>query len=476
MTGDLSARLDAALRRQEQHEDGTLPDAATLADLHARVARARRARSASYVAVAAVAAGVLGVGGWFGLHRAPAPQPAETPTPTVSPTPSPTATPSPSAAAEPTTTPPAPLVPVSLPGLPPMFEAPEGILDRTGPGWFVVAYDAPPTSAGEARTTLALNAPTGETYHLVDVTGAVAPLRWTQAGTLRAYDTAYPSSELTLDLRTGASTSDERIPRSAGFVGVAGDDEVWTSEDGRRSTIHVVPPAGPVHDLPYDGGWPLLSPDGRTVLGQGGFSSSLQVVDLATGTATRLALPEGQMCAAAGWLDTVQLLATCADLVPSGQPGGPEMQPLDQHDGQLVRLDATGGAPQVIRPLTAADVVPWMGRRLTDGRLVTTNASLLSSSGDCFNACFGGAFLWSEDGTSVAPLPSTIDPVDAVCEITAGGDRVLLRTSDTCFEGAGRYQWWSVDPTTGDSRRIAKAADDSESVAGVFGVVERATP
>lgn len=475
MSGDLSARLDAALRRQEQHEEGTRPDAATLADLHARVARARRGRAVSYAAVAAAAAGVLGVAGWFGLHRAPAPQPAHTPTPTSTATPSPT--PSPSGDAAPTADPPAPLVPVSLPGLPPMYEAPEGILDRTGPGWFVVAYAAPSAADGDDATTLALSAPTGELYHLVDVDAGLHLSRWSDAGVLRAVRRGDdgPSRVVTVDLLTGRVAADDRVPPEASWVGASGDDEVWMTTSDESTTLHVVPPTGRAREVAVgssgQGAW--LSPDGRRSVAAPGFGPAVRVVDLATGAGVDLDVPAGQTCSVAGWLDADGLLATCADPVPPSGEGERDVQYLDHRRGQVVRLDAAGGAPQPLQQLTGDGVAPWIGHPLATGGLVATSLPLLSGSGACFDVCYDGAYVW--EGASVSPLAADVGADQEICSVEPGGDGVMLRTNGLCYEAAGGFTWWTVDPATGATRLVARAVEGAPDP-GVRGLVERAAP
>lgn len=473
---DLTTRLARALQAQEDHEAATVADADVLAALHTRVARGRRLRTLSTGAVAALAVGVLGVAGWFGLRDAPAPLPAVTPTPTPgatpsvapSPTPSPTPTPTP----DPTTAAPPPPVPVSLPGLPPMFAPPEGVLERTGPGWFVVGYAAPPTATTSRPTALVLSAPTGELYHLADVDRPVTPVRWSAPGTVRVVVEDQARRAATVDLRTGAVTVDDRLPGRVSWVGAASDAEVWTSADAGGASVHVVPPAGPVRSIPVADPVQALSPDGRRVVGTAG-PGPVVVTDLTSTAPSSPVVPDGQQCHVAGWVDASGLLATCAD------PPGPDRSyedggyALDVRRGQVVRLDADGGAPQVLRVLGPDDVVPVDGAALGGGTLVVLDSPHLSGDGIgvCYDVCFGGtAYLWS--GTSAAPVTTSTPLPDDVCDVRAGGAGVLLRTSTQCLDDQEAWQWWTVDPATGTTRAVAPVVDGHASP-GAWGVAER---
>lgn len=470
MTDDLTARLERALHVQEQQEAGLHPDAAAVADLHARVARGRRGRATSYAAVAAAVAGVIGVAGWFGLPDRTAPQPAETETPSPTAPASPTPEPSPTPDAQ-VTTAPAP-EPVSLPGLPPMLRAPEGILDGTGKGWFVVSYasglyEVPPGD-GERRT-LALSAPTGELFHLTDVTThGVTPVRWSDTGTVRAaaWD-AQGRWAASVDLRTGEVTVDPRLPAGSTWVGMAGDDELWVvfRPPGVGNDLHVVPPDGEVRVLPVGLTRRLvLGPDGRTLAGATA-DGTLETVDVVTGDGTPLAQPPGQDCTLVGWLDRTGVMAVCVDSAP---PNGAGYWYWDQHGGQVVRLDVTGGAPQRLAPTDTDGVVPWIGAYVRDGVVLTTAAPLLSGSGDCYDFCYGDAYLWSDGQAD----PLTLDEEDRVCGARTSGGGLLLRTGDLCYEEATGAQWWLVDETTRAARLVAPAVE-SDLGLGAQEVVER---
>lgn len=470
MTDDLTARLERTLVAQERHEADAHPSPELLTDLHARIGRGRRRRSASHAAVAAAVAGLVGVAGWFGLQHRTTPEPAHTPAPTVTHAPTPAPSPTPSAQA---TAP--PIEPVSLPGLPPMYRAPEGVLEQAGPGWFVAAYASglyePPSGDGERRS-LVLSAPTGELYHLVDVTTHEArPVHWPRPDTVRAlvWDAQGVASVGSVDLRTGDVTVDDRLPTGLKWVGTSGVDELWlgtTWDEGVDGTLYVIPPDGPVREVPVPLRDATPSPDGRTVVGAGPDQVPV-AVDVVTGRRTTLTLPEGQSCVVTAWLDRTGLLASCVDV-----PADPSAVPwyYDEHGGQVVRLDAAGGTPRTLGGIGATGVVPWQGEHVRDGVVVATRAPLLSSSGDCYDFCYGGAYLWTGGSATVVPGPP--DLVDDVCEVAAGGDGVLLRTGDLCYEETTGNQWWSVDEATGVTRLVAPAVDSDLGI-GAFAVVER---
>ncbi|MCC2321291.1 hypothetical protein [Cellulomonas xiejunii] len=265
MTDDLTVRLERALSTQEQHEGDLQPDAAALAGIRAAVARGRRGRTTQHAAVAAAVAAVVGVAGWFGLQERTAPLPAHTPTP--SPTVTPASTPDAQASA------PA-LEPVSLPGMPPMYRAPEGILEQAGPGWYLVRYGSnlyEPLPGDGERQSIVVAAPTGELYHLVDLAPPfVSLVRWSAPGAARVVTSAdgRPGSHAaTVDLLTGEVVIDDRVPVDTEWVGMAGTDEIWLSAaawDGSTGgTLHVVPPDGPRRDLATSLLSASVSPDGR---------------------------------------------------------------------------------------------------------------------------------------------------------------------------------------------------------------------
>lgn len=466
MTDDLTGRLERTLSTQEQHEGDLQPDAAALADVRAAVARGRRARTTQHAAVAAAVVAVVGVAGWLGLQGRTTPQPAVTPTPspTVSVTATPAPTPTPTPEAQASAPPPEP---VALPGLPPMYRAPDGLLDQVGPGWYLAQYGSslyePHPGDGE-RVSFVAVAPTGELYHLLDVASrSVAPVRWSAPGTARVV-TDNPqgagSRAATVDLRTGEVVVDERVPANAEWVGTAGADEVWltaaASDGSTQGTLHVVPPDGPVRDLATSLSFAAVSPDGRTVAGVGGYfaDAPAESVDLATGRRTTLLTPPGQTCDAVAWLDAGGVMATCADRQP---PDHMARWNLDEHGGQVVRLDAAGGPVQVLTTLRADGVALWRGEHVRDGVVVATAVPVLSSTpDDCYDFCYGGAYLWA--GGDVRPATSA-DLGDDVCEVRAGGAGLLLRTGSLCYEETGRNQWWLVDEATGAARLVAPAVD-----------------
>lgn len=464
MRDDLTARLERALRVQEEHEATAGADAAALGELAGRVARARRGRTARYAAVAAVTVAVVGAAGVLGLRDRAAPLPADTPTPTSTRTPAPSVT----AAPAPTLEPPAPLEPVSRPGMPPMYRAPEGLLAQTGPGWYLVTYSSglyEPVPGDGERAALAVAAPTGELYHLLDREERdLSVVRWERADVARVVVHS-PWRAASLDLRTGEVTIDERLPTGVTWVGVAGDDEVWQAQDG---SLLVLPPDGPARAIGttlLDG---QISPDGLRLVGLDDDHVPV-AVDLRTGEHTVLVRPEGQRCDVAGWFDGTGVLAACVDPQPQDQLHLTWFH--DEHGGQVVRLDAAGGPPVTLEVLDSTGVVPYRGTYVRDGVVAAIEAPLVSGSGDCYDVCYGGAHQWLEAGSRVAaPLPDTSD---TVCRVQAGSGGLLLWTGGQCYEETTGGQWWAVDEATGTVRLVAPAVESDLFIGAGARIVER---
>jgi len=464
---DLTARLERALRVQEEHEATAGADPAALSELAGRVARARRRRTARYAAVAAVTVAVVGAAGMLGLRDRPAPLPAHTPTSTPTSTPTPSAT----AAPEPSPEPSAPqLEPVSRPGMPPMYRAPEGLLEQTGPGWYLVTYASglyEPVPGDGERAAVVVAAPTGELYHLLDrETRGLTIVHWPRADVARVMVES-PLRAGSLDLRTGEVTVDERLPTGVMWVGTAGADEVWQAQD---RTLFVLPPDGPARaiDATFTDG--QVAPDGLTIVG-GDDDGTAVAVDLRTGERTVLVQPAGQRCDLVGWFDGTGVLAACVDPQPLDQ--GHQKWFHDEHGGKVVRLDAAGGPPATLEVLDSTGVVPYRGTYVRDGVVAGIEAPFVSGSGDCYDVCYGGAHQWFEDGSRVpAPLPDTSD---TVCRVQAGSGGLLLWTGGQCYEETTGGQWWAVDDATGTVRLVAPAVDSDLSIGAGRYIVERVT-
>ncbi|MBO0898395.1 hypothetical protein J1G43_00240 [Cellulomonas sp. zg-ZUI22] len=473
MHDDLTTRIEGALRVQTEHESRHGVSPADIAALTARVRGARRRRTAGHAALAAAVVVVVGAGAVFGLQDRPVPQPAHTPTPV----PTSEATPAPSATAVPTPVPepsaPA-LEPVNLPGLPAMYRAPEGLLEQTGPGWFLVRYASglyEPVPGDGERVSLAVSAPTGELYHLLDLAERRAiPVRWERPDVARV---AFGSGGAGwLDLRTGEVTSDDRLPAEVQWLGSTADGEVWARWWGAASPmLYVLPAQGPARELevPLISG--VLSPDGRTVVGDRG-DLSLAAVDLRTGDVTVLALPAGQQCTSTGWLDSTGVLASCVDPQPADSTS---MWYHDEHGGQVVRLDAAGGLPRTLQAIDSDGPVPWRGSHVRDGVVVHIGAPLVSGSGDCYDFCYGGAYQWI-DGRGSVEVPLSPEMVDTVCGVQPGRDGLLLWTGDVCYEETTGGQWWRVDDATGAVRLVAPAVESDLRLGAMPQLVERVVP
>lgn len=482
MSDDLNARLDAALRRQEQHEDGVRPDPAVLAELHARVVRARRGRTTSYAAVAAVAVGVLGVAGWFGLRHDTTPLPAHTPTPSPSatPTPAPTTASASPAATEPPPTPTS--TPVDVSGMPALLSLPDGVLDAVGPDWVLLVY-APLVHDAPERSVLALAAPTGELYLVREQTGGVSPISWDGGRTVRAI-TWQPLEEGgartvgDYDLLTGELVRDARIAVGDVLAGaLPGGGELWFRPDQGASAaasrlvgdLRAVPRTGEPRVLATGEDVAVLSvsPDGARAVPETGPGAARSVLDVATGASTALAIPAGRTCDPVAWLDATSILATCYD---DGDPMS--AQPLDELNARVVRFDARTGRSQTLRTVTAADLAPVGGSWLSDGTAVVSHDPRSRAVAGCGDVCRGGAYLWS--GDAMTPVPAVATLPDDVCSAHPGGDGVLVRTGMLhCYEEPGSSsRFWSVDLTTGSARPVGPTL----GTPGALGVADALSP
>ncbi|MDQ0425349.1 MULTISPECIES: hypothetical protein [Cellulomonas] len=475
MSGDLSARLDAALRRQEQHEEGTRPDAATLADLHARVARARRGRAVSYAAVAAAAAGLLGVAGWFGLHRAPAPQPAHTPTPTSTATPSPTPSPSGDAAPTAPAAPEVPLVEVERTGAPVLHALPPGVLEAATTGWTLAQY-GPVDQVGlrDVAGLLALLSPTGTAYLVADLdVPGLWVVGWEPGSTVATV--VIPTSDRLgyergrIDLLTGAVT---REPAGLGTLGDAdayvglrddGAELWWTTVADYRLELVAVTVGRPVGSLGVrvrsgEHRGATMSPDGRRLAlptfserydALGGYlGDSTLLVDLHTGATSDLLLDQDAgECAVVTWTDARTVLASCSRHADVADPDSDAADVLATWwaevtlDGDVRVLDAPGGAG------TAAT---------SGGRTVVV---LPAGEG-------GGVVVkpW-QPGTGPGPVAVSLDgPRVALAVHAAGAGRVAVQLG-IAPEDPAPVELWLLDATTGGTVLVGPAGDGPRALA-----------
>lgn len=375
MTDDLTARLGAALNALEAREEGTRPDPGDLTSLHRDVRRRRVVRTARHASVAAVAVLAVGVAGWWGVRPDPQPAtpPAPSPTVTAVPTPSPTSTatvspPAPTAAAP---TGPARedvdgLAVVTRSGMPDLYEAPPGLLDRTGEGWLLVTSRG--DGAGEAPSgSVAAVAPDGTGYLLADLAVPVELVAWsggpTAVVTLGPTDGTF-GVRATLDLRTGDVTADQPVvDRLQELVGTTADGaQVWTAVDADLGVLLEVVRDGQVQvlgDPVRSGGRGTVSPDGRrAALVEYATATRVFVSDLATGATAEVPSGlEGQLCQHLGWWDATTILQLCWEgldhWLGEGEPGAPTAT-------RLVLVDVTGAAqPSVLAVVGEGDPTPY---------------------------------------------------------------------------------------------------------------------
>lgn len=428
MTRDLGDLMWGAVSERSRSLDGLAPAGADLVRLHARVRRGRTVRHVRDAAVAVPVAAAVVAGGWLGIDRMtqPTPPPPATQGP-VDPTPD---------ATEDTTD---ELVlgdPITEPGLPPYYEMPDGLLDRTGPGW-VVTSDSPvrgdPDAGEVVREALGvamfLVAPDG-THFLVgkfDADANVFPVAWSPGSptvdvivdTLTAgYLEERPEQDLmtaTYDLRTRAFTERQ------------GGDALWppdTSMDVPRS------PSGRGVSVELDEGFTLWAEDG-------------------SGTALDYGVA-GKVCAPVGWLDDASFLALCVDEAVQTDGGIDVGATLREYAPVLVRVDLDGtrvGGVTELRTIGADDPMPSVG----DGVLVRDGVVAFPSHDGSPYGCFTGAYLWTGDGFQALQRP---EGGENVFVVRAAGGVAYVEASSGCLGEGGAATLTAHDLTTGTAQLL----------------------
>ncbi|WP_421735644.1 hypothetical protein [Cellulomonas sp.] len=410
MTADLGRLLEQAATDLGRSQEPA--DAGTMRRLAVRVRRRHVARHATQSAAVVAIIGVLGTAAWAGLLRHDVPHPAvpapttTAPAPTTT-APAPTSPPAPSPSATAATE---PAASVQVPGVPTLTPAPDGLLDRTGPGW-VLANFRPQTlqhayedGLVEANV-LVLISPTGERYRLVDLPldEDVLLATWTPGSATAVVTTGPggPAHRAVVDLRTGTVTVDDRgMPAGLGYLGRAGDgSELWTQTGsdgaGAATSLYAVGATGPgrlLSDDAPDASGALVDPTGEwlAVAYDTRFATStagVAVYDIARGAFVWRPVGAGT-CEPVAWLDGRHLLVRCTQ--SEGGSGA----------SVLYLLDARFGDVSVQQTLTEGDVVPVFGFGTWVGgeTVVFAGRRTLDPS-----ACGDGLYSWSDH--VAGPLP-----------------------------------------------------------------------
>lgn len=433
MTRDLGDLMWGAVSERSRSLDGLAPTGGDLVRLQSRVRRGRTMRHVRDAALAVPVAAVVVAGGWFGLDRLtePTPPPPATQEPVV---------PAPEATEDPTDD----LVlgdPITEPGLPPYYELPDGLLERTGPGW-VVTSDSPVRGDLDAdevvRDPLAvamfLVAPDG-THFLVgrfDADANVYPVAWTPGSptvdvivdTLTAgLMEERPEQDLmaaTYDLRTRAFTERE-------------GDALWPPD---TSTAVPRSPSGRGVSIELAGTFTLWAEDGSgTVLDYG---------------------VAGKVCSPVGWLGDDGFLALCVDEAAQTDGRIDVGATLRDYAPVLVQVDLDGarmGGVTELQAIGADDPLPVPGA----GVLVRDGVVAFPSDEGSPYGCFTGADAWTGAGFQTLQRP---EGGENTFVVRASGGVVYVEASAGCLGEGGAATLTAHDLTAGTAQLLEPAPAD----------------
>ncbi|MBO3089134.1 hypothetical protein [Cellulomonas dongxiuzhuiae] len=441
---DLLARTHDALARAEAPLDATRHD-----DVLSGIRRRRRRRHAGEVLGVGAVVVALGAGGWLGLERDGAPQPAQRPTTTATPTGA--ATPDPDAGRAPA---------LDAPGLAPALVMPPGTLEAATPGWVLTTqrpsyFSGDPVAASAPSAhVLDLVSPAGERYRVLDLPNDrwVSVVRW-EAGSTQALVTTSEKGDnrvATLDLLTGGMTLLDGLTGGIEHVGRTGDGlDLWSSYDDDDVLVHdgqrVVRRLPAVRDGVLDRSGALLAGTGPAPgadAGDGDPGSPL-VVDVATGGVTVVPAPADDTCVPFGWSGT-EVLLTCWEITPEGP----------RSTGSLRYDTATPGvAPRTLA--VEGDIEGPLGRgvELADGRVVV--------GGDPFLECTAawgvvdpaaGTFTRGPEPPA-GRIPLSVDAIDGAAYVTTGTQ---------CTGDGGPVDLHRVDLATGATVLLSGLPDTTD--------------
>lgn len=432
MTRDLGDLMWGAVSERSRSLDGLAPAGSDLVRLYTRVRRGRTMRHVRDAAVAVPVAAAVVAGGWLGIDRMtqPTPPPPATQVP-VDPTPD---------ATQETTDEPVLGDPITEPGLPAYYEMPDGLLDRTGPGWVVTSdspvrgdLDADEVVRDPLGVAMFLVAPDG-THFLVgrfDVDANVYPVAWTPGSptvdvivdTLTAgFMEQRPEQDLmaaTYDLRTRAFTERE-------------GDALWPPE----TSTDVRSPSGRGVGVELDEVFTLRAEDGSgTVLNYG---------------------VAGKVCAPVGWLDDASFLALCVDAAAQTDGRIDVGATLREYAPALVQVDLDGaqvGGVTELRVIGADDPMPSIG----DGVTVRDGVVAFRSHEGSPYGCFTGAYAWTGDGFQALQRP---EGGENIFVVRASGGVVYVEASAGCLGEGGAATLTAHDLTSGTAQLLEPAPAD----------------
>jgi hypothetical protein len=491
---ELSDVMAEAVAARERALTGLTPAPQVLDGMRSRVRRRRGVRHGlQALAVVPVVGAVVLAASLAGQDPAPVP-PVQTESPAPTPEPTTTSEPTP----DPTPSAPELGAPVLEPGLPPFHEAPDGILDEAGPGWFLVTWQTSRFDGADfvpSDTSVLLVDPGGVRYRLLTIPLALSP---TVTGG------QFPVQHEVVDWEAGASTAVMRVREGGSSIGgsfvtldlLSGDvqpvdtgpDRVWFEEleiaastaDGTRlwrggsddSTVLTVTRGEQVRQI--DTGVVVHavepSPDGSLVWVGGGTNADGAVVDLASGSVVAQ-LPAGETasgwCVVSGWWTGDAVLQTCSDTELLSEEGvwfEPEAVRLVTAD--LEQL--AGGTSTPLRSLASDDVAPfgWDSANVGDG-VVAVGGAVAEQFGSPY-VCPEGAWLVDAKGARQIDVghPGGAAPAQAEFGRTPG--HLVIWSSLSCHEAVGPDRLVAYDVATGTVVDLAGSphADDGTYFGG----------
>lgn len=443
---ELDEVLAEAAQGREQSLDALRPAPGRLAATVAGVRRRRTRRHLIEAAVTVPLVAALVLGGWvLGGSRLGTLPPVDGPIATAGLVAAPT-----------------------VPGLPDRFLMPDGLVQRTGPGWVLATYAAPdPDQPDQNLDAVLLVSPDDVVFQvallhhavLVDPTrppgyGAEMTIdSWvpgavTAQVTVLTYSGDSPGNEATrtqtLDLRTGdLGAADTVVPDGALPLGTVGSTPMWASDDPSTPTLVLGTPDGPVDTgvLAFPQSL-LASPDARHVL------ASSRVVDVATG-AVLGQLPQGDgpngYCATAGWWTAQSVLLECGDqdwVTGAWVAGTSSPSDLRLVSVPIDRLDAAG---TVVGDAGSTLLNPYCGAWLRDGAVAVAGAAK-----DASGTYAPAALLVHADGSTTPLAPADARPdLTQVTVRAAGGRLVVARSSYSPASGIESGELTSYDGAGG---------------------------
>ena len=401
MTRDLGDLMWGAVGERSQSLDGLTPDAGDLARLRSRVRRGRTVRHVREGAVAVPVVAALAAVGWFGLDKLDQPDPPPATQEPVVPTPDGDGDGDATDDAD-------ELVlgdPINEPGFPTYYAMPDGLLERTGPGWVLASYA--PRMHGES--------PPAEIVFVVSPEGrrfAVARFEVSAGDSWVEYVPASWDGGPTavVEVVPHVVTPDVESAEGSGYV------ELDLASGTLGGEVTLDPPT-------YEGDLRTVGPDGRSVTGVS--YSDRYTLDPGEASARELRYGvDGRVCSAVGWLDAGSLLALCVDATHVDEVG--EVDDPAGADPVYVRVPVDGATPEQLAAAPSDGLLPqdFAGAWVRDGVVVFPVVDRP------FLGCWVGVDVWA-DGR-LRPLQRADGPDENVFQVRAHGGLVYVEATGGC--------------------------------------------